>query len=252
MPDIKGAVQGQFDAAAAHYRTSAVHAAGIDLPTIARLVQQHGGQRVLDAGCGAGHTSAAAAPYVREVVALDLTPSMLAQVNELAQERGLTNITTRQGDVEQLPFDDAEFDIVVTRYSAHHWPHPQVAVHECARVLKPGGWFILSDIMAADDPAQDTFLQVLEVLRDPSHVRDYSIAQWQAYLGAAGLYSEVIETWSLFLDFVSWVARINTPPQHIEMLKTLYDGASSEIREAFRIQPNYDFNIPGALLKSVK
>jgi ubiquinone/menaquinone biosynthesis C-methylase UbiE len=189
---------------------------------------------------------------VSEVVALDLTPSMLAQVADLTQERGLTNITTRQGDVEQLPFGDDEFDMVVTRYSAHHWPHPQTAVQECARVLKPGGWFILSDIMAADDPAQDTFLQVLEVLRDPSHVRDYSAAQWHTYLSAAGLVSEVVETWSLFLDFTSWVARINTPPLNVEMLKALYDGASSEIREAFKIQPNYDFYIPGALFKAVK
>jgi hypothetical protein len=93
---------------------------------------------------------------------------------------------------------------------------------------------------------------VLEVLRDPSHVRDHSIAQWQTYLSAVGLHSEVMETWSLFLDFTSWVARINTPLVNIDMLKTLYDGASSEIREAFVIQPNYDFHIPGALLKAVK
>ncbi len=252
MPDIKGAVQGQFDAAAANYRTSAVHAAGADLPTIAQLVQEHGGQRVLDAGCGAGHTSLAVAPHVSEVVAFDLTQSMLTQVESLAQERDLTNIVTRQGDVEQLPFGDGEFDIVVSRYSAHHWPHPQVAVQECARVLKSGGWFILSDIVAAADPAQDTFLQVLEVLRDPSHVRDHSIAQWQAMFNAVGLASEVIDTWSLFLDFTSWVERIHTPDLNVQMLKALYDNASSEIREAFHIQPNYDFHIPGALFKAVK
>src|SRR5690606_27034909 len=148
MTDIKQSVQNQFGRVAENYRTSAVHAAGEDLQRIVQLVAAQPAQRALDAGCGAGHTAAAIAPHVGTVIALDFTPTMLEQVEQLAAERGLTNLTTRHGDVENLPFADASFDLVVSRYSAHHWPHPAVAVSEIARVLQPGGRFILSDITA--------------------------------------------------------------------------------------------------------
>ena len=100
---------------------------------IAALVAAQPAQRALDAGCGAGHTAAAIAPYTAEVIAYDLTPSMLDQVAQLAAERGLNNIATQQGDVENLPFEDASFDLVTSRYSAHHWPHPATALSEFAR-----------------------------------------------------------------------------------------------------------------------
>jgi SAM-dependent methyltransferase len=100
-------------------------------------------ERVLDAGCGAGHTALAFAPRVAEVVALDLTEAMLAQGRKLAKQRDLTNIMFQRGDVEKLAFDDASFDLVTSRYSAHHYPHPLAAVRECARVLRPGGRLLL-------------------------------------------------------------------------------------------------------------
>jgi ubiquinone/menaquinone biosynthesis C-methylase UbiE len=247
MADIKQSVQNQFGKVAENYRLSTVHAGGEDLQRIVQLVVQNPAQRALDAGCGAGHTAAAIAPHADAVVAFDLTPTMLEQVEALAVERGLTNLTTQEGDVENLPFEDASFDLVTSRYSAHHWPHPQTALHEIARVLQPGGRFILSDIVAHEDPAQDTFLQAIELLRDPSHVRDHSIRQWQAIFAEAGFESEVVFTWLLPLNFDSWVARIATPPLNVEMLKTLFDGASSEVRAAMQLQPDYTFSIPGAL-----
>jgi SAM-dependent methyltransferase len=247
MADIKQSIQNQFGRVAENYRLSAVHAGGDDLQ---RIVQLAAGQPVkcaLDAGCGAGHTAAAIAPYADHVIAFDLTPTMLEQVQALASERGLSNLTTRQGDVENLPFGDGAFDLVTSRYSAHHWPHPRIALHEIARVLQPGGRFILSDIVALDDPAQDTFLQAIELLRDPSHVRDHSVRQWQAIFADAGFECEVVFQWMLPLNFDAWVARIATPPLNVELLKALFDGASSEIRAAMRIQPDYTFSIPGAL-----
>jgi SAM-dependent methyltransferase len=247
MADIKQSVQNQFGRVAENYRLSTVHAGGDDLQRIVQLVTEQPSQRALDAGCGAGHTAAAIAPHVNGVIAFDLTPTMLEQVQALAAERGLSNLTTQQGDVENMPFDDASFDLVTSRYSAHHWPHPQTAVNEIARVLQPGGRFILSDIVALADPAQDTFLQAVELLRDPAHVRDHSISQWQAIFAKAGFTCEVVFQWLLPLNFDSWVARMETPPLNVQMLRTLLDGASSEIRAAMHIQPDYTFSIPGAL-----
>ena len=69
---------------------------------------------------------------------------MLSQVEQLAAEKGLANIRTEQGDVANMPFPDATFDLVASRYSAHHWPDPQQALYEFARVTKPGGVLVLS------------------------------------------------------------------------------------------------------------
>lgn len=252
MQDVKAAVQKQFGDAAVNYRNSAVHASGEDLRQLVGAARLTGSEVVMDAGCGAGHTALAVAAGARRVIAYDLTASMLEQVEALAAERGIQNVETRQGDVEHLPFEDATFDLVVSRYSAHHWPHPEAALHEFARVLKPGGRFILSDIMAADDPTLDTFLQTIELVRDPSHVRDHSTAQWIKMMGQSQFAAEVIFTWELPLDFIPWVERIGTSEIHVQALKSLFDGAPSEVRKAMDIQPNYRFTIPGGLIEARK
>lgn len=256
MLDIKQSVHDQFGKVADNYRTSQVHAAGEDLAQIAAyvatLAEQNGLPYVLDVGCGAGHTAMTVAPHSQQVIALDLTKQMLEQVEKLAADKGLSNVQTKQGDVEQLPFDDQTFDVVVSRYSAHHWPNPSLAVQEIWRVLKLGGQFILSDVISPQAPAQDTFLQALELLRDPSHVRDHSISQWQAMLTQAGFQSKIIFEWRLKLNFQNWTARMATPAQQVAMLKTLFDLVSEDIRASFLIEATYDFTLYGAVFAAMR
>jgi ubiquinone/menaquinone biosynthesis C-methylase UbiE len=248
MTDLKRAVQRQFGNVAANYSTSAVHAKGADLDQMVELAALTGQEQVLDAGCGAGHTALAFARDAAQVTALDLTPEMLTQVQLLAAERGISNVITRQGDVEQIPFEDAAFDLVSSRYSAHHWHHPARALREVQRVLKPGGTFLLSDIVAPDDPTQDTFLQAIELLRDPSHVRDHRIGEWRSMLEATGFTVRVAMTWELLLNFDDWIRRMATPAPNAAMIRTLFDGAPAEVRSAMVLQADYTFTIPGALL----
>ena len=248
MTTLQEAVQAQFGAVAVNYASSAVHAQGEDLALMVQAANLRGGEVVLDAGCGAGHTALAFAPHVTRVVAYDLTPTMLAQVERLAAERGVTNIETRQGDVQRLPFDDASFDLVVSRYSAHHWHNPSAALGEFARVLKRGGAFILSDIVSDDDPLLDTWLQAIELVRDPSHVRDHSVSQWQTMMTAAGFSTQVLYEWLLPLEFGAWVQRIGTPAPQVTTLRALFDAAPREVRGWMAIQRDYAFSIPGALM----
>jgi len=247
--DIKDAVQKQFDPVAAAYTVSAVHARGVDLPELVKAAKLTGKERVLDAGCGTGHTALTFAPHVAEVVAVDFTEGMLEQGRQLAATRGITNVAFHLGDVEQLGYATGEFDLVVSRYSAHHWPNPQRALQGFQRILRPGGMFILSDVVSFDSYTLDTFVQSIELLRDTSHVRDHTIRQWQAMFAAAGFASDVPFTWDLFIDFEDWVKRMATPPHFVAALKALMTGAPKDVKAALKIEENCSFTWPGALIR---
>ncbi len=252
MTTLKQAMTSQFGSAAEAYRTSSVHAGGEDLKRLVQAARLTGVERVLDAGCGAGHAAAAVAPHAREVLAVDLTAAMLEVTRGLAAERGLHNLTVRQGDVEALPVHDGEFDVVVSRYSAHHWPHPQRALSEIRRALTRGGRFVLADIVTWDDPTLDTWLQALELIRDPSHVRDHSIQQWLDLLNQAGFSAVVDFEFSVRLDFDAWVERIGTPAGQVQSLRVLMADAPAEVRSALRIEPEGHFTLRGAIFSATR
>ena len=115
-------------------------------PPAARLAKHagiHGGQRVLDVGCGTGVVAVTAARLGARVTGLDLTPELLERARENAQIAGV-DVDWREGDVEELPFGDGAFDVVVSQYGHMFAPRPDVAVAEMLRVLKPGGTIAFS------------------------------------------------------------------------------------------------------------
>jgi len=152
----------QFGSSAQYYLASAVHAAGADLERLAALVRNQPAVRALDLGCGAGHAAyALARGGARRVVAYDPSQEMLSVVAEQASTRGHEALETVVGAAERLPFDAGSFDLVVTRYSAHHWSHVPRALEECARVTAAGGRLIVIDVVAPESPLLDTCLQVI-------------------------------------------------------------------------------------------
>jgi ubiquinone/menaquinone biosynthesis C-methylase UbiE len=250
--DVKETMQRQFAPVAAEYAVSTIHASGPDLNAMVEAIPLRGVERVLDAGSGTGHTALAFAPHVGHVVALDLADAMLAQGRRLATERGIANVTFRRGDIEELDEPDGAFDVVTSRYSAHHYPHPRRALAEIARVLKPGGVFLLVDLIALADPAPDTVLNAIELLRDPSHVRDHTREQWLGMLHTAGLEGDVAGTWPLRMQFESWVARMRTPADQVTAIQRSIDQAPQEVREALAVEPDYSFTVEVGLLISRK
>jgi ubiquinone/menaquinone biosynthesis C-methylase UbiE len=77
---------------------------------------------------------------------------MLAVVARAAKERGLDNVTTQQGAVESLPFEDGSFDVVLSRFSAHHWRDFDAGLREAARVVKAGGMVAMVDTVSSGIP----------------------------------------------------------------------------------------------------
>jgi ubiquinone/menaquinone biosynthesis C-methylase UbiE len=236
-------VQDQFDPRAQAYLTSPVHAAG---PDLAAAREQVAGAlaptaQILDVGTGAGHLSFALAPAVARVVALDPAPGMLATVRQAAVARGLPQIETCAGSADDLPFAVGSFDLVCTRYSAHHWYDVPRALAEMRRVLKPRGFILVIDLLGEDQALVDTHLQSIELLRDTSHVRDRSSAEWHALLGEAGFDCIEQRTWPTRLDFTPWINRMRTPEALVSAIRMLQSGAPEEVQRALGIEADGSF-----------
>lgn len=238
-------VQTQFDPRADAYVTSAVHAAGPDLERAKALVAESvpPASQALDVGCGGGHLSFALAPYLARVVALDPSPSMLSAVSTAAAARGLGQIETRLGTAESLPFADHSIPLVCTRYSAHHWTRLAAAVREIGRVLARGGHVLVIDTLGHEDSLVDTFMQSIELLRDPSHVRNRSRSEWRSLLEPLGLVELERAEWPTRLEFTSWVERMRTPADRVAVIRSLQEGAPREVREALAIEKDGSFTI---------
>lgn len=250
--DHEAVVDRQFGGRADAYVASAAHSAGVDLDRIEAVARQATGGIALDLGCGGGHVAYRVAPHMARVVATDLSPRMLAAVEAEAARRGLGNIETCEAPAETLPFADGRFDLTLCRFSAHHWRDLDAGLGEARRVTKAGGRGVFVDVTAPADPLLDTHLQAVELLRDPSHVRDYRLDEWLAALGRAGFEVTGLATHRLPMAFDDWTARMATPPVQVAAIRALQEGASTAIIDAFAIAGDGSFTIDVAAIEVVR
>ncbi len=243
-------VVNQFGPRAAAYVNSITHSQGEDLIDLTAMMRDRKETRVLDLGCGGGHAAFAVAPAVAEVVAFDLSREMIEAVAVEAKRRGLSNITTRQGAVEALPFAEGEFDTVMTRFSMHHWTDLGAALAEARRVVKADGSAVFIDTVSPGKPALDTFLQAFELLRDPSHVRNYSVAEFRAALAAAGFEVVAIRERRIAIAFGPWLERMNTPAVQAEAIRALQRLVAAPARQHFAVAEDGSFELDTAMIKA--
>jgi ubiquinone/menaquinone biosynthesis C-methylase UbiE len=144
-----------------------------------------GGDQVLDVACGPGLVACAFAPHARQVTGIDITPAMIEQARKLQGERQLENLIWQVGDVLPLPFPDASFSVVLTRYSMHHFLNPDAVLAEMVRVCRPGGRVMVADVVLP--PEKAGAYNRMERLRDPSHTRALTYPEMAELFGASGL-----------------------------------------------------------------
>ncbi|EHU1480701.1 methyltransferase domain-containing protein [Acinetobacter baumannii] len=231
----------QYQNKSLSYLNSTAHSEGVEFDKFIKEIDEYPNAVVLDLGCGGGHVAYNVARHADLVFAYDLSHEMLDTVSKAANARKIKNIFVQQGIAEDMPFTDEQFDVIISRYSAHHWQHVPTAMKEINRVLKPNGIVIFVDIISSSFPILDTFLQTIEVIRDPSHVRNYSIKDWVHFIEDAGFELTTLEKQTLKLDFDSWVQRMKTPEDQIKTLRYLQENAADVVKKYFNIQKDGSF-----------
>jgi ubiquinone/menaquinone biosynthesis C-methylase UbiE len=231
MPDHDTRVRDEFTRQAETFSASAaITDSALTQRFITALGEAAHGS-VLDVACGPGILSAAIAKSAREVVAFDLTPEMLKKAAPRCAEAGLTNVTFREGNATGLPFADAAFDAAVTRLSVHHFDRPDRVMSEIFRVLRPGGSFVIADVISSEISAEAELQNAIEILRDPSHVRMLPGSELTGLVTEAGFAVESLTRWDKPREFEEWMGIVNdasrVPPLRAVMRALASAGESA-------------------------
>ena len=171
------------------YRQSPIHSAGDDLDLVVEWCEPAEGVTVLDVATGGGHVARRLREAGASVVTVDPAPGMQADVIAPA---------------EDLPFADSSFDAVACRIAPHHFADVLAAVKEIARVAK-------HRVVICDNTFVSESSEEADRLRDPSHVRNYGVAEWESFFELAGLALADERFMQRPVEVGPWLERTQTP-----------------------------------------
>jgi len=211
--------------------------------------------RLLDVACGPGLVVCAFAPHVCDATGIDVTPAMLDRARKLAADKDLANVAWRQGDVYALPYDDASFTIITTRFSFHHFLDPAAVLREMVRVCAAGGRIVVVDDYASEDPAKAAAFNHLEKLRDPSHSRCLTLTELKGFFGAVGLPDPDASFYELRGDVPSLLARSFPNPGDDVKIIEMFKASAADDRLGVPVRLDVDqiyYAYPVAILAATR
>jgi len=211
--------------------------------------------RLLDVACGPGLVVCAFAPHVCDATGIDVTPAMLDRARKLAADKDLANVAWRHGDVYSLPYDDASFTIVTTRFSFHHFLDPAAVLREMVRVCAAGGRIVVVDDYASEDPAKAAAFNHLEKLRDPSHSRCLTLTELKGFFGAVGLPDPDASFYELRGDVPSLLARSFPNPGDDVKIIEMFKASAADDRLGVPVRLDVDqiyYAYPVAILAATR
>jgi SAM-dependent methyltransferase len=193
------------------YRESPGHREGADLDLVVEWCEPAEGVKALDVATGGGHVARRLRAAGCEVVTLDPSPGMQADVLAPA---------------EHIPFDDGAFDVVVTRIAPHHFEDIRTAVAELERVSNR--LVVIEDTLYSSERHEQA-----EKLRDPTHVRSYTEDEWRELLTEAGLEVEQVECFEKEHALEDWLARTGCAGADAERVRELLADRMNDDRTAW-------------------
>ncbi len=234
MTEARDRVRAQYGKVGDAYVRSTGHASGNDLERMLALAAPKPTDTLLDIATGGGHVARVIGPHVGRVIASDLTPEMLNHAIPYLEAKGLRNVERLVADAQDLPLADASVDIVTCRIAPHHFPDPAAFVAEVARVLRPGGRFLLVDSTVLEGEVGDLF-NAYETVRDPSHVRSLTEAEWVALFERNGFRIEAVEPFRKRHEFDDWTERMQVSVEDRERLQAMMRDAGEAVHRAFEV-----------------
>lgn len=186
--------------------------------------------RWVEIACGPGLIARALAPRVGSVLGLDLTPAMVEKARADAAAAGVENVSFELGDATALDLPDDSFDGAITRFSLHHIPAPVRVLEEMRRVVKPGGWVVVSDFVTDDDGEAAAWQEEIERLRDPSHWALLTPSRIEAQAERAGLIADLNREVPFVIDFEEWLNRGSGGPANAGLIERLVGEAPPAAR----------------------
>ena len=236
MSDHRQQILDQFTRQAVPFAT----ATGINNEAALRLMVEFVGagpaDTVLDVACGPGLVVCAFARVARHATGIDLTPAMLDRARATQQERGLTNVTWRLGDVLPLPYPDGAFSIVTSRFAFHHFQDPRAVLGEMRRVCAPGGRVLVVDTEASPDPVKAAEFNRMEILRDPSHVRAMPLIELTALFRDAGFPLPRRTSYRLESELEELLGRSFPKPGDAERIREIFAASLEDDRLGIPLQ----------------
>jgi len=209
----------QFTRQAVPFSQSPGHTNEEALRLLLELAELAGTDTALDVACGTGTVACALATIASHVVGIDITPAMLTQAQLLARQRGLTNLSWSQGDIETLPFPDGEFSVVLSRYAFHHFLNPDAVLSEMVRVCRSRGRIVIADAVLPLEKiaAYNHF----EKLFDPSHHRALTLEEFLRLVKDAGLQEVRLAHYKMEMELERQLAASFPNPGDDEKLRQL-------------------------------
>ncbi len=175
---------------------------------------------VLDIACGSGLVGCAFAKVAKHVVGIDITLAMIERAILLQQQQQLQNLTWQIGDVLPLPYADASFSLIITRYSFHHFLNPQAVLSEMCRVCILGGRVAVIDVTPEPDKA--IAYNNMEKLRDPSHTKALPLTELQKIMQQAGLVNLKTSSYSVEMELEKQLQASFPNPGDADRIRQLF------------------------------
>ncbi len=227
-------IRQEFTQQADVFAASPALSSGASLGALIEMVPVDPGARWLETACGPAIVGRALAARVGSVHGVDLTPAMIEKAGAEAATAGISNVDFSLGDVTALELPDDAFDGAVNRFSLHHIPVPGRMLEEMARVVKPGGWVVLADMLTDSDGDAAAWREEIERLRDPSHWACPTRERLFAAAVGAGLVLDEERTIPLDLDYGEWLRRGSNGEAAAELIERLLEKVPPGV-ESFQV-----------------
>ena len=258
-PPTTSEVARQFDQHARQFAVSRLHREGAARTMLIEHMEPVTDEVLLDVGTGPGPVALAFSDYVRRAVGLDASDAMLAAARLGARRQEAHNLAWVSGDAHALPFRDRSFDLVTSRACPHHFADIRRAVREMARVLRRGGRLGIADGTVPEDDELDVFINQLDLLHDPTTVRNYRPSEWRGFVEEAGLRLDWSEPLAYELAegrlLSDWMARSGASTPVFEEGRRRLLEAPERIRRFLRVAVEGDdvrFDLPRLVLVATR